>query len=192
MTGETYSRRGNAFERADWTWAVAETGILERNPRNFENLIRWDDIDLVRLAYAPTRYKPWRYLLELRLKSGGKLTVDNVHFAGLANFEDRSASYRPFVEDVLAELKRRRPDVKVRVGSSPVAYWFLLAFVTAAFGLLALVLLALPGAGIPGVAWVKLAIVAVSLPVLVQWARKSYPRPGRLDAIPETVLPRIK
>lgn len=190
MDGTAYARRSNLFEKGEWRWTAGEGGIRETDPRGRESLIRWEDIDQVRLAFAPTRYKPWRYLMELKLRSGGKLAVDNVHFKGMADFEDRSATYRPFVEAVLGELRRRRPNVKVRIGAAPGAYWAQMAFVAAAFGLLALVLVSLPGAIIPGGAWLKLAIVAVTLPVLVQWARKSYPRLGDIGSIPEAALPR--
>lgn len=189
MDGPSYSRRSNIFEKAEWVWVPDSDGIRETDPRGRHGLIPWEDILQVRLAFAPTGAKPWRYLMELKLRSGGKLTVDNVHFAGAGSFEDRTATYLPFVDAVLDRLRRWRPNVKVRAGSSPGAYWLQLLFVGAAFSLLAAVLLALPGVTIPGIAWVKLAIIAVSLPLLVRWAWRSYPRLCDLETIPASALP---
>jgi hypothetical protein len=190
MESAVYSRRSSVLDKGEWTWTLDEAGIRESNPRGDRSLIRWEDVAQVRLAFAPTEYKPWRHLLELKLRSGGALTIDNAHFRGVADFEDRSAAYRRFVEAVMGQLRLRRPNVKVRIGSSPSAYWLQMGFVAAALALAGGLLMTLQGPDIPGIVWIKLAIIAVGMPVLfVQWARSSYPRSGDIDSIPASALP---
>jgi Zn-dependent membrane protease YugP len=57
------------------------------------------------------------------------------------------------------------------------------------FSFLAWILL-LVDFSIPGIAFVKLAIILISLPVLFSWVVRARPRTMQLDAIPADALPK--
>lgn len=185
-----YRQRRNFFEKAEWEWAATPGGLRVTDHHGQAFLTPWGSVAAVRVAYAPTRYKPWRHLLEFRLADGRKLTVDNVHFKGVADFENRSDSYTPFVRAALSELGRNSPKVRVRAGAAPVGYWVSAIFVLTVFAVLAAILLAIPIDIIPGIAWLKMGLIAVSLPVLAFWFVRARPRSATLDTIPESSLPR--
>lgn len=48
----------------------------------------------IRLQYAPTRFVEHMFRCRIRLRNGKVWHLQNHHFAGVANFEDRSAAYR--------------------------------------------------------------------------------------------------
>lgn len=186
----TYRKRENLFEKAEREWRVDPHALVLRTAEGNEMAYAWRDVVTVRLRYAPTRFKTWRYVFDVAFKNGVDWSIDNVHFAGIASFEDRSAAYTPFVHAALARIKAEAPAAKVYAGATPLSYYGQSAFVLAAFALLAAVLLTLPILdGIPGVAVVKLLIIAAMLPFLIKWLRTSYPRAIAIDAIPENALP---
>src|SRR5690606_5098391 len=64
----------------------------------------------VRLAYAPTRFQTGRYHCHLYGGTSRLATIQNEHYVGIANFEDRSGSYLALVEALLRRTARIRPD----------------------------------------------------------------------------------
>ncbi len=187
----TYRKRENFFEKGEREWRVDPHALVLRTPEGIEMAYAWCDVTTVRLRYAPTRAKTGRYVFDVAFKNGVDWSIDNIHFAGLADFEDRSAAYTPFVHAALARIKAEAPTAKAYAGATPLSYYGQSAFVLVAFAALAAVLITLPVLdGIPGVAIVKLLIVAATLPFLIKWLRTSYPRPIMIDAIPENALPK--
>lgn len=184
-----YSQRRNLFETAEWVWSVQDGGIGVCDHTGAKVLARWENIASVRVAHAPTRYKPWRHLMELRMTDGAKLTVDNVQFKGLANFEDRSDTYAPFVRAALDAIAVKAPQARAMLGATPVGYWLSVVFLAVVAVALAMILMAVPIDGIPGVAWIKMGIIAFFIPQLVIWAVKARPRGVELGAIPDSALP---
>lgn len=187
----TYTKRNNLFEKGEREWRVTEEAILCRDPQGGEQSIPWRDIESVRLAYAPTRFKTWRHAMVLKFRNGLSWTIDNVHFKGIGDFEDRSAAYTPFVREVIAHIRAKAPQARARVGSTPIAYWISVISLTLMFSVLAMLLIAVPIVEFPGVVWVKLLIIAFFLPTLFLWAKRAFPRSASLDALPEDALPRV-
>lgn len=184
-----YRQRRTLFEKAEWEWEALPDGLRVRDHSGHEILIPWREILAVRVAYGPTRFKTWRHLLELTLADRSRLTIDNAHFKGVADFEDRSATYTPFVLDVLENLKTANPGVPVRAGAATLGYWASATFVTAVFIVLGMILMIMP---IPGVmVWMKLGIIAFSLPALAAWFVKARPRAVSIHAVPADSLPPV-
>ncbi len=183
-----YRKRRNLFEKDECEWRVEPDALVFRDAHQHEIRLAWRDVKAVRLAYAPTRAKTWRHVFVLTMKSGLQTEIDNAHFAGIGDFEDRSASYAPFVRAALARIKAEAPDAVVRVGSSPLAYLVQAAFVLAAFAGLAAVLLLLP-VSFSGIVIVKLALIAAFLPMLWRWLKYARPRRASFDALPDDAFP---
>lgn len=169
-----YGKRENLFEKGERRWVVESGGLRQSWPQGGDLVLRWADVREIRLTYAPTRFKTWRHKLILRGPAGAWV-IDNVHFAGIGSFEDRTEAFAPFVLACVERVAALAPGATARLGSAPLAYWAQLLFVGAAFALLALVVVALP-VSFSGMVWVKLALVAAMLPVLAAFVVRSRPR----------------
>lgn len=174
-----YAKRENLFEKTERRWAVEPEGLRQVQEGGPGVLMPWSAVREIRLTYAPTRAKTWRHKLTLRV-SRGSWVIDNVHFAGIGSFEDRSASFGPFVLACVEHVRDAAPGAVARLGSDPLAYWAQMGFVTVMFVLLAAVVVALP-VNFTGLIWVKLGLIAVMLPVLAGFMVKSWPRTTTLD-----------
>jgi hypothetical protein len=174
-----YAKRENVFEKGERRWVV-ETGSLRQSwPQGGDLLLRWADVREIRLTYAPTRFKPWRHKLTLRGPAGAWV-IDNGHYAGVGDFQDRSDSFGLFVLACVERVAAHAPGAVARLGSAPLAYWAQLLFVGAAFSLLALVVVAFP-VNFSGLIWLKLLLVAAMLPVFLAFVVRSRPRRIALD-----------
>lgn len=187
----SYSKRRNLFEKGEWEWRVTGDALVARDPQGREDIGPWREVSAVRLGYEPTRYKTWRHVIELKFRNGAKWQIDNVHFRGIADFENRSATYNPFVHAVMDKLRQQAPEAKGSVGSAPIFYWVSMIGLSLLFAVLAMLLLAIPISGFSGIVWVKLGLIAAMLPTLFLWARKSFPRRMTLDRIPADALPEL-
>ncbi|MDO9335252.1 MAG: hypothetical protein Q7T61_02525 [Caulobacter sp.] len=171
----TFSKRDNAFERGEHVWRVEDDCLIWTRPGGDSLTLLWKDVGAVRAAFAPTRWKRWRHIFELTTRKGATLLVDNAHFKSVGDFEDRSASFVPFVLACIDRVVALAPDARARVGAGPVSYGLQLAFLLGMMALLAFVLIALP----TPLGWlilVKLALIAILAPVAVLWAVRAWPR----------------
>lgn len=185
-----YARRENVFDKTERRWIVAPEGLRQTWDDGPGMLMPWSAVREVRLTYAPTRFKTWRHKLTLRV-SKGSWVIDNVHFAGIGDFHDRSASFNPFVLACVEHVRAAAPGAVARLGAAPLAYWAQMALVTVMFALLATVVIALP-VTFTGLIWVKLGLIALMLPVLFAFAVRSWPR--RVALNPEAdraALPKV-
>jgi hypothetical protein len=174
-----YAKRENVFETGERRWSVEDEGLRQSFPQGGDAGVRWDRVREVRLTYAPTRFKTWRHKLTLRGPKGDWV-IDNVHYVGVGNFEDRSDTFGPLVLACVERVAAAAPGATARLGSAPLAYWAQLLFVAAAFSLLAFVVIALPTA-FSGMIWLKLLLIVAMLPVLATFVVKSRPRRIALD-----------
>ena len=106
------------------------------------------------------------------------MTISNMHFAGFANFEDRSESFYSMLGMVAPGVRRSNPDAEFRAGERPEIYWPLVLFAFGGLGTLATVLFALPVSvgSVTTTALLKGVLILIALPVLLGWAWKSRPR----------------
>ncbi len=182
-----YRKRRNLFEAGETEWRVEDDALVVQTADARLARYPWAELKGVRLGYAPTRFKTRRHDLVLSFTDGRTVEVDNQSFAGVADFEDRSATYVPFVRAVLAKAGTH-PDLMVRVGATPMSYALNLSFVTISFAAVLAVLILLPvDLGVYLI--IKIVIVATMLPALYRWIRHARPRLARPDALPDDALP---
>jgi hypothetical protein len=183
-----YAKRANAFVAGEDVWTVTPNALVRTAPGGATSRLAWSQVTEVRVAYAPTRAKFGRYLISLGARSGDRWTIDNQHFAGIGNFEDRSDRFTPFVLACIERIAALAPQATARIGSSAAAYWIQLIFVSAVFALLVAVILLAPGS----LSWlilVKLGLIVAMLPVLIRWIGRARPRRVSLD--PEAFRPNL-
>ena len=183
MEAVEYRRRASIQEKGDTLWrAYPDRLEYYREDGVLRGVVPYDKVHKVRLAFTPGRFQQTRFLMEL---SGARsqVTLNNIHFNGIGRFEDRTDSFFPLVRAVVSGVHGTSPDAKFRAGERPAYYAFQLSFVLFALAFLALVLIALPvvlGNFVVSVL-VKLAVIAVSLPLMFSWVVNARPR--RFDPV---------
>jgi hypothetical protein len=188
----SYSQREHCFEKGEHEWCVLPDVLVRREASGQEMRRPWRDTKTVRLGFRPTRYKPDRHVLEISFADGTRWRIDNCHFAGIADFEDRSATYLPFVSAALARIAEQAPGVAAYCGNPPWSYYIQVSIAAIGLLLCGAVLLALPVLDTwPGIVLVKLVLMAAMLPALFRWARRAYPRSMRIDDVPPEALPSL-
>lgn len=181
-----YRRRASIQEKGETVWRVFPDRLEYHDADGaLRGVVPFDRVTRVRLAFAPGRLQQKRFLMELS-GTRSQFNLSNMHFKGIAQFEDRTDTFFPLVRAVVAGVHAANPNAAFRAGEKPAYYVFLLAFVLVVYALLALVLFTLPV--VPGnftiSILIKLGIILVSLPLLLSWG--IHARPRRFD--PETGL----
>jgi hypothetical protein len=171
------------FLRVIWPWRGIS--IDPGGPARFP----YADVAELRLSFDPTRFDTRRHRCDVTLSGGERGTLWSTHFVGVAEFEDRAATYTPFVRALIARVAAANPNCAFRAGTRPLGYWsgliFLLVMAIVAVWLLALV----GGSAISDVTWTKLFVVIAMIPLALAYARKNRPRRFLPEAIPDDVLP---
>jgi len=175
-----YAKRENAFEKAERVWTVEPDALVWSGIDGTYARIPWTDVVAVRLVYAPTSLKTWRHKLTLKGRNGATWIIDNAHFKGVGEFEDRSAAFSPFAMACIERIAAAAPAARAALGSDPMAYWTQLAFVAAMVTLLAVVIILLP-TPFGALIWIKLALIAAMLPAMARFVIRSWPRTVPLD-----------
>lgn len=179
-----YRQRVSILEREETLWKAYPDRLERIAPDGTRSLtVPYEAVKRVRVAWAPSRAQPGRLLLELS-GSRSRITISNMHFAGVASFEDRSEAFYPMLWMVALGVRRANPQAEFRAGERPEYYWPLLVFAFAALALLAAVLFSVPvsGGDIAFTMVIKGVLILLGIPLLLGWAWKSWPR--RFD--PET------
>lgn len=171
----TYAKRETVFERGEHQWRVEQQALVWTQPGGESLTVLWRDVTGLRAAFAPTKWKPWRHLIEITTRQGRHLTIDNSHFRGPGDFEDRSETFRPFALAVVERVADAAPDARGWIGASPGGYLGQLLFMVLGIGAMIFVLIALP-IPLPGIVLIKLVLIVVSLPTAVLWAIRARPR----------------
>jgi hypothetical protein len=143
----------------------------------------------LRLCFDPTRANDSRYRCDVRLADKRRATVYSTHFAGVADFEDRAASYVPLVRGLVRRVAGASPRCRFRSGKRPFVYWAEHIVLLFLFALLVFVIAAFGGAGLSDHVLVKLGIVAGFIPLLILYTLRNFPRAFEPNAIPPAALP---
>lgn len=178
MDYQDYRQRISALEKGDVLWRAYPDRLEKLGPDgSLQQTISYARVRRVRIAWAPSRAQPGRLLMELS-GARSRVTLSNMHYMGIARFEDRSESFYPLLWMVALGVRRANPAAIFRAGERAEIYWPLLMFSLAALAMLAGVLFALPvNAGDFGTsAILKIGFVLILVPVLIGWAWKSRPR----------------
>ena len=187
-----YVARANALEY-EAIWRLGPDGLeLQGGPTAGPDVVMrfpYRDIVSIRLSYAPSRINSTRYRCDLRMRSGRQIAILSTHYAGIADFEDRAATYVPLVRALIVRVAAANPAAAFRSGKHPLAYWAEHIFLLAMVVLLVLVLSMTGFAYVGDSAWVKFAIILFFIPLLLAYTRKNWPRGFKPDAVPKDVLP---
>lgn len=178
MEFREYRQRISAFEKGEVLWQAYPDRLEKYGPDGTLLLtISYERVRRVRIAWAPSRGQPGRLLMELT-GSVSSVTISNMHYAGIANFEDRAETFYPMLWLVALGVRRANPVAEFRAGERAELYWPLLFFAFGALVMLATVLFSLPiGVGnVTASAAIKIFLILLALPVLFGWAWKSRPR----------------
>lgn len=185
-----YRRRRSTISRGEREWRVEERCLVTRSASGHEKRTPWREIVSVRLYADPARDRPWRYVFELQPVHKRKITIDNAHAVGRGAYEDRSATYTPFVRAALAQLAQENPKARALMAETQKRYFLLMLAGIIAMGALALALAALPTPWLGE--WAPLAkfgAVLLLLPIFWLGILRAIPRGVPLDAIPPRALP---
>lgn len=179
------------MSRGEREWRVEETVLRSVSAGGRERRLVWSDVVSVRLRRCPARARPWRYVFTLQSKDGRKTEIDNCHLVSMGAYEDRSASFTPFVRAALARIAASSPKARALIGETPKRYLFLLLISLLGLAALAvgLTVVRTPLDSLPYAAAVKLGVTLLMLPLFWRWVLGAMPRGVTLDQVPDRALP---
>ncbi|MBI3437166.1 MAG: hypothetical protein HY054_00650 [Proteobacteria bacterium] len=191
MQDVSYRRRRGRVSRGEREWRVSDDALVMMSASGSEKRTPWKDVIGVRLYHEQMRRRPWRYAFELHTKEGERIIIDNAHWVSGSDYEDRSASYSPFVRAALARIAVANPKARLLTGDTQKRYFFLMLVSLLAFAALAcaLLLIRTPLDATPVAAPAKLGLILLLLPVFWFGVLRSMPRGAPLEPVPEHALP---
>lgn len=176
-----YRKRENLFAKGETEWRVENDALIRTGADGTQTRLAWRDVASLRLRLYPTSAKPWLHEFHLAAP-GTRLVIDNCHFAGVGEFEDRSADYAAFVRAALERIRECAPQARVTLGSDAMSFWAMLAFAATSIALLTAVLILIPlPAPLPIVVIAKLAVFTLALLRLPRWVARNWPRKADLQ-----------
>jgi len=188
----TFAKRDTLFDRRESYWRVEPDQLVVFRPKTGETRIAWAEITGLRLSFAPSQVVPDRYRV-IVTTARGKFAIDNTHFVSLGNFEPRSEAYRTMLGALIDRLRVAQPNLRVSIGSRPLAYWGQVIGLTLLFAVLGFTLVFfVPDGGLSWLQLVKIGLILVALPLLYRWARLARPIRTTLDSIPVSAYPHNK
>lgn len=147
------------------------------------------EITDVNLRYDPTRFSRERYKIVLQHKSGKSLTLSNMSYQGVGDFESRNHSYNSFVRALHSGLLDAGGETGFHGGVSKLkylAYWLLTVGVGV---LLVAASIAFFAIGLSWLVIIKLLLIAFYFPTLIAFMKRAKPFDYPGDAIPSNLLP---
>jgi hypothetical protein len=93
-----YVYRRNVFE-GETTLDLTNSGLQVGWAGGTSAFVPYDKIVFVRLRYAPTRFTTNLYICTIMSLASLPVEVHSSSYAGVADFSDRAAEYRAFVEE---------------------------------------------------------------------------------------------
>lgn len=144
----------------------------------------------VRLMFAPTRFQRNRFQCHLYNANGCCAEIQNEHYKGVMDFEDRSGSYRGLVEALVKRTAAVNPSCRFSTGTSWTSWILQTGFLAFMFIVLAFVLYAM-GSAASSLVVVKLLLIAFYVPTAAAWIIKNKPRVFSPDQAPAKLLPEV-
>lgn len=131
MTQPTHSVRRHMFSREESYILRADALVVQGGPQ--EKRIPYGDVASVRLISYIGDDGPQEQCT-IVTRSDGKLVVRSHHFVSAANFEDRSATYAPFVRDLCRRVDEASESARFVQGSAGLQAGWLIVLGLAAIG----------------------------------------------------------
>lgn len=191
MQNVSYRRRRGRVPGGEREWRVDDDALVMCGAAGGGKRTPWRDVIGVRLYHEAMRQRPWRYAFELHTKQGARIVIDNAHWMAGDAYEDRSASYTPFVRAAIAHIAAANPKARLLTGDTQKRYFFLMLVSLLAIAALACALLLIPTPldATAFAAPVKLGLIVLLLPVFWLGVLRSLPRGMPLDSVPDRALP---
>ena len=177
------------------TYRLGEDALQVTTPGGTKTL-PLSEIGMVRIYESPGvtgftgQIAPAFVRCVIRPKRGRAIVLSSNHFIGLGRFEDRSATFRPFVDALVARVAATNPAAKLVAGMPPALWWTwvvllsVVALVTPVF-IVAIVLELVAGRALKLPAIISTLIVIGTAAGFVSYARVvKRNRPRRLTPAP--------
>ena len=180
--------RVSALEQ-EYTWRLAGDTLWMCTEGQADIPIPLASVARVRLSFDPSRMQRNRFRCHLHNANVKCGTIQNISYKGIADFEDRSATYNSLIRALIPRIAAMNPGCVFKTGTSHLNWWAQFVFLLAAFSLLAFVIFVMYSA----IGWmiiVKLLIIAFFIPVVISWFTRNLPRTFDPKAIPERLLPK--
>lgn len=184
-----YIKRESLAEKGERLYEMDGEQLTETRPDGFGQAIAFAEVAAIRVAFAPTRMKPNRYLVTVSGKDRSAIRYDNMHFRGVGDFEDRSVAFSEFTRFLIERVSRAAPAARLYSGAPALSFAVQLAVGAGGLVLAATALIVAPlGTGTPS-ALVKGAILLILLPFFVRWMFRSRPAVHDMGKLPPDLLP---
>jgi len=182
-----YSFRKSAFEK-EKSYELTQDGIKITDHEGIVSLVKYADILQVNLSFVSTKHNSF-YQCDLKLKTGSSLLFKSQHYAGIANFEDRSADYSDFINGLHKILNASGLGIKYKKGISSVGYYASMAVFIIAGILFPIVSIGMLIGGqiIFGALGVFVSIMLFLR--MKKYMKKNKPGEYTPDQLPETLIP---
>jgi hypothetical protein len=167
MTVPAHSVR-NSLADKERSFTLDEDALRWTEAGGGQERLPYADVrDMRLIAYASPIGESFQ--CTLRGKSGGKIKLRSAHYASLNNFEDRTATYGPFVRALAARIAAAEPDARFIAGST--GLWIVWLIVGVLFlGVAVLLVLSLFEGLPPAGPWIAaVAVCAIAAPWM--WRR---------------------
>jgi hypothetical protein len=181
-------RTRRSIFQSEAAWRLGEDALERVAEGRPAFRIPYAEIVELQLSYDPTRFETTRYRCDVLSQRNGRALIVSVSYLSPMNFENRGATYVPFMEALVARVAAANPACRFQAGKRLSTYigeqLFLLAML-----LLLVSVLYLTGAPIAGIVAIKLALLAFFVPTMILYVRKNRPRTFDPSEIPDDILP---
>ena len=182
----TYVARLSILE-PERMWLLRAEEIICRDSTG-ERRFPLSEIAEINLQCSPTKCSTRVFRCHFLLRNGHREQLCNQHYAGIAQFDDRSESYRDWVENLITRCASQQPALRLVGGVAAWRWW--LNLVILSFGMLAALILALwLWIMISWLVLVKIIFIALFIPAAIRWFRVNRPHTFSAQKIPEELLP---
>lgn len=188
MTETAYSFKASALG-APWEFHLKEDGLHWHFGRH-NGLIRYDQIQRVRLSFRPLTMQSYRFQTEIWSERMPRLQISSTSWQGIVEQKRQDDAYTAFVTELHRRLAAAGSKARFTSGIPPLNYWGgLVIFAAVALGLTALTVRALHLGDWAAAAFIG-GVLALLLWQLGAFFRRNRPGSYRPDNLPEAVLPR--
>ena len=135
MTDPTYTLR-LSLAREEATYRLSEDALHCTTTKGTHTL-PFTEIGMVRVYESPGQTSLFGQIAPsfarcvIRPRRGRAIVLSSRHFIGLGRFEDRSTTFLPFVDTLLARLGSANPGARLLAGMPPVLWWAWVALLAA-------------------------------------------------------------
>ena len=135
MTDLTYTLRLSRIS-GETTYRLTGDALHATSPRG-TRMLTLSEISMIRIYESPGmmgltgQIAPAFARCVIRPRHGRAIVLSSNHFVSMGRFEDRSATFRPFVDALVARLQSANPAARLVAGMPPALWWSWVALLVA-------------------------------------------------------------